>query len=304
MLGGVLSLLLSNVYLLPAAMAQGELKTPDCSNPQDPMERMCCGARTPESCKVLGYKAPEDTPASSIPPLKEIALLAPLDVTIGMPLSDLLDKMKARGLRRRGACGWHTQSQDASATINVSLVSATGKDAPNCDKDFPVHKITFKQNERRKEVFSTLPLPADMAATWIERFGEPASDCRMSVPLPGSSRVICVFKNVGEDIKELTLSYVYRDPPNPNASLDASITGFDLNETAESAIGEEAGAASEDPQSAEAVLEREMSNPHRAKMACQVIRMAISSGNDASLAGTTVVRKGQLLTDMPEACKN
>jgi len=302
---GVVLLLLSNLYLPTVAIAQGELKTPDCSNPQEPMERMCCEAQSPESCKIFGYKAPEDTPASSIPPLNEIALVAPLEVAIGIPLSDLLGNLKARGLRRRGACEWHTKSQDVSATINVSLVSAAGTEAPNCDKDFPVHTINFQQNERRKEVFAKLPLPADMKAAWIKQFGDPASECRSSSPLPGSSQVKCEFKNVGAEIADLTVTYVRRESPiEGTARLEVWIVGSDQNDPAESAVGEDAGASSEDTRSAKAVLESELRKPMGKFLHCQSLRMTMKAGGDYIIEGVTIVDKGQLLTDMPEACKN
>jgi len=302
---GVLALLLSNFCLVTAAQAQSELRTPDCINPQEPGERVCCQMPLPQTCQPYGYSLPGDqsTPASSIPPLNEIALLAPLGATIGMQVSDLDGKLKARGLRRSG-CSWRTHnSQDVSLTFSVSLVSAAGTPAQNCVKDLPVHTISFSQNESRKEVFSKLPLPAEMAAAWIKRFGEPASESCTPYPTPAGSRVICIFENVSADIKRLNLTYDHHNAPiNRSASLNASITGFDRNETAESAIDEKAGAA--DPQSIDAVLASQMSDPRRAKMACSLIKNAIDTGSDASVGGVAVVKKGELLTDMPEACKN
>lgn len=304
MICSVFSLLLWNYCFLPAAIAQDELKTPDCIDPQDHGERICCEAPIAQICQQYGYKVPDqDTPASSIPPLDKIELLAPLDATIGMQLSDLDGKLKARGLRR-GNCEWKTyKSQDVSVSINVSLVSAAGTPIRNCVEDLPVHTIGFIQNESRKEVFSKLPSAAAMAAAWVKRFGEPAADSCTPYPTPGGSRVRCLFDNVSADIKRLNLTYDRQDSQiNRSVRLNASITGFDRNETAESAIDEKAGAA--DPQSIDAVLASHMSDPWRARMACSLIKNAIDTGSDASLGGAAVVKKGELLTDMPEACKN
>lgn len=306
---GILALLLTNISLLSAAQAQSELKTPDCVDPQEAGERICCQAAVPQVCQSYGYSAPaqdQDTPASSIPPLNEIEVLAPWDATIGMQLSALDAKLKARGLRRIN-CQWSTHnSQDVNATVSVSLVSAAGTPLQNCVEDLPVHSIGLSQTESRKEVFSKLPLPSEMAATWIKRFGEPASDSSCKpYPTPAGSRVMCIFENVSANIKRLTLDYDRQDSPiNRSTRLQATITGFDQNETAEAAIDGNAGAAAEDTRSAEAVLESQMSSPMEKTLICQSIRNTMKYGYDYVIEGVTIVDKGKLLTDMPEACKN
>ena len=301
---GVVLLLLSILYLPTVAMAQAELKTPNCVDPQEPMERMCCNQPTPQVCQTFGYKAPgqdQDTSATAIPPLNEVELLAPWDATIGMQLSALDTQLKARGLRR-SSCEWSSyRAEDVHVKVGVSLVSAAGTPVLSCVQDLPVHTIGFQQREGREAVFSKLPLPAEMAATWIKRFGDPITDCRQ-YQKPGGSYARCSFENVSADIKRLTLQYDHNNSQiNRFVVFSAEIVGFDRNETV---VEEKAKVASEDTRSAEAVLESQMSIPMGRPLICQSIRNTMKYGNDYIIEGVTIVDKGQLLTDMPEACKN
>ena len=94
--------------------------------------------------------------------------------------------------------------------------------------------MSFSQRDYRADVVARMPEPADVAAAWIERFGEPAKDCRKPVRQGQSATVVrCDFMNVQPDIGRLALEYskdsygggvsltAGREKPKPRAEAPA-----------------------------------------------------------------------------------
>ena len=295
-----LFLLLSGSWLMAPALAQPNLKTPNCADPQESNERICCHSAIAEVCKQFGYSAPgveQNTQASSIPPLSEIDTLEPFGVAIGSPLSELNARMNAMGLRQDD-CRWTSyNAKDVSVTVTVSLVSPVdGSQIQSCAKDLPIHSIYVTFHEDREEVFAKLPMPAATAARWIERFGKPYHDCRKPFTTAGNANSVrCMFDNADPAIQRLRLDYRH-DPIDRSARLKIGQEGKVHGSTV---VG--SGQAS-GPESAEAVLKRNMANPIKGAVTCSYIKAALQGGKDLELDGVTIIEKGRMLAAMPEAC--
>ena len=224
-------LLLSGCWLVTPARAQSDLKTPNCADPQDHGERVCCHDAIEQICQVFGYTAPgaeQNTQASSIPPLTEIDTLKPFGAGIGTPFSELSTTMNAMGMRQND-CSWTSyNSKDVSVTVKVSLVSPVdGTQIQSCAKDLPIHSIYVTFLEDREEVFAKLPMPAATAAGWIERFGEPYHDCRKPKTTAGSAKTVrCMFDNADPAIQRLMLAYRH-NPIDRGVRMKISLYGKD-----------------------------------------------------------------------------
>ncbi|MEM7224121.1 MAG: hypothetical protein AAF495_14160 [Pseudomonadota bacterium] len=294
-------LLLAGFWLLTPARAQSDLKTPNCAAPQAQGERVCCQTEIAQICQQFGYSAPgadQDTQDSSIPPLTEIDTLKPFGAAVGTPFSVLEAKMNEMGMRQDD-CSWTSHnSKKVSVTVNVSLISPhDGSEIQNCARNLPIHSIYVTFLEEREEVFAKLPMPAAMAAGWIERFGEPYHDCRKPYLTAGSSNTArCMFDNADPTIQRLMLAYRH----NPiERSVLMKISQFGKDQSA-AVVESSQGSGSE---TAQAVLNRNMANPIQAAVTCGYIKAAVQSGKNFELDGVKIVEKGKMLADMPEACE-